>query len=371
MAGIRIFISYRHSDAQEEVYHIHRQLSLAFGTGFTMLDDNSLLPGDNFLQWIERSVQSADLVLVMIGKNWLTVQDATGRQKLSNPKDFVLLEIENSFKYKKKIVPIILPGANMPTKDQLPVSIAQLADVKGFPVPDRSDETVWRNQLSEIERTIQKEFPFYKNTLFWVMTCAWPVIISIAAFFSGIVVTTLATWLHIILPPVKNEFYYLIVTGIVWAGMYVVLSTKDYTSGTTGIVFLPAAPYRKIVSGLDGFFNSFIFGFPFNILFTRLLAESIAWAVFHYFHSGFGLTFLLVYSTVSIYLLFTFSTEYDDSDNGRRLSYFGDVYRAKNKYEYFFNLAGLKEREEKAKLPKKKENLRRIPPPGGTNKPGV
>ena len=322
MAGIRIFISYRHSDAQEEVYHIYRHISLEFGTELTMLDDNSLLPGDNFLHWIERSVLSADLVLVMIGKNWLTVKDATGRQKLTNPKDFLLLEIESAFKYKKKIVPIVLPGANMPTKEQLPVSIAQLADVKWFPVPDRTDEVAWRHQLHEIERTIQKEFPFYKNTLFWVMTFTWPIIISISAFFSGIVVTKLAAWLHIILPPLKNEFYYFIVTGIVWAAMYVVLSTKDYTSGATGIIFLPAAPYRKVVSGLDGFFNCIIFGFPFNILFTRLLAESVAWVVFHYFQSGFGLTFLLVYAAISIYLLDAFSMEYEDRESDSRQHYF-------------------------------------------------
>ncbi|MGC4035211.1 MAG: toll/interleukin-1 receptor domain-containing protein [Chitinophagaceae bacterium] len=369
MAGIKIFISYRHSDAQEEVYHIHRYISFEFGSNLTMLDDNSLLPGDNFLHWIEKSVQSADMVLVMIGKNWLTVRDATGRQKLFNSKDFVLLEIESALKYKKKIIPIILPGANMPTKDQLPDSIKLLAGIKWILVPEHTNETAWRNQLYEIEKTIKKEFPFYKNPLFWVMTFTWPVAISISGFFSSIIVSKLAAWLHIMLPPLKNEFSYFIITGIVWAAWYIVVSTNDYNLGANSIMFLPLAPYNKIVSGLRGFFNSFIFGFPFNILFTHLVAVSIAWTVLHYFHGGFALTFLLAYATVSIYLLFNFSMFYDNDRDGSR-RYSGDLYRVKNRYEYFFNLEELKKREAEAKQPKKKDWLRDFSRVRKTNKPG-
>jgi hypothetical protein len=52
--------------------------------------------GDDFVETITRAVGSCDVLLTLIGNEWLTVTDADGRRRLDRPDDFVRLEIETA-----------------------------------------------------------------------------------------------------------------------------------------------------------------------------------------------------------------------------------------------------------------------------------
>lgn len=120
MSAIRIFMSYHHTYSLDNVYAIQQKLKFFFGNRAIMSDNLSLPVQANIEQWIEKTIQSCDVVLMMIGKNWLTLNDAGGNSKLGNPSDTVLLEIAGAFKYEKRIIPCILLGGTIPVEGHLP-----------------------------------------------------------------------------------------------------------------------------------------------------------------------------------------------------------------------------------------------------------
>jgi hypothetical protein len=75
---------------------------------------------------ITRAVGSCDVLLALIGNEWLTVTDEHGRRRLDDPDDFVRLEIEAALTRKVRVIPILVDGARMPRADELPDSVAKL-----------------------------------------------------------------------------------------------------------------------------------------------------------------------------------------------------------------------------------------------------
>src|SRR5215211_7044092 len=88
-----IFISYRRGEATAYAGWLAENLSEDFGKQQVFRDIDSIEPGLDFVEAIERAVSSAGVVLVVIGKSWLTVVDAAGRQRLQNSDDYVRREI--------------------------------------------------------------------------------------------------------------------------------------------------------------------------------------------------------------------------------------------------------------------------------------
>ena len=73
---------------------------------------------------------SASLVIVVVGKTWLSVSDEFGRRRIDLPDDWVRREIEAALQSGKKILPLLIEGAELPTRDALPSSIAPLLEIQ-------------------------------------------------------------------------------------------------------------------------------------------------------------------------------------------------------------------------------------------------
>ena len=69
---------------------------------------------------------SCDVLLALIGAEWLTITDEHGRRRLDDPDDFVRLEIEAALTREVRVIPILVDGARMPRADELPDSLAKL-----------------------------------------------------------------------------------------------------------------------------------------------------------------------------------------------------------------------------------------------------
>ena len=69
---------------------------------------------------------SCDVLLALIGEQWLTITDEQGTARLDDPDDFVRLEIEAALTRDVRVIPILVAGARMPRPDQLPPSLAKL-----------------------------------------------------------------------------------------------------------------------------------------------------------------------------------------------------------------------------------------------------
>jgi hypothetical protein len=103
-------------------------------------------PGEDFVAAITTAVESCDVLLALIGKEWLTITDAGKSRRIDNPNDYVRLEIEVALARNVPIVPILVDGARMPSADDLPPSLAELTSRSGLDL----DESHFSSDLSRL-----------------------------------------------------------------------------------------------------------------------------------------------------------------------------------------------------------------------------
>jgi hypothetical protein len=125
-ASGRIFISCRREETAYPAGWLYERLADHFRGGQVFKDVDSIQLGDDFVEVITRAVGSCDVLLALIGDQWLTISDEHGRRRLDNPDDFVRLEIEAALTRKVRVIPILVDGAGMPRADELPESLAKL-----------------------------------------------------------------------------------------------------------------------------------------------------------------------------------------------------------------------------------------------------
>ena len=122
----RIFISYRRQETAYPAGWLFDRLEARYGEEQIFKDVDSIAPGEDFVERITTAVASCDVLLALIGDQWLTVADEGGR-RLDDPKDFVRVEIEAALARNVRVVPVLVDGAAMPEAEQLPPSLAPLS----------------------------------------------------------------------------------------------------------------------------------------------------------------------------------------------------------------------------------------------------
>jgi tetratricopeptide (TPR) repeat protein len=124
----RIFISYRRSDSSMFTGRIHDQLKARFGANTVFRDMYNIPAGSDFRSVIDKAITSTDVCLVIIGPHWLARTGAEGKRRLDDPNDFVRIEVEAALKNPRtRVIPVLVDNATMPTADELPASLAELA----------------------------------------------------------------------------------------------------------------------------------------------------------------------------------------------------------------------------------------------------
>jgi hypothetical protein len=92
------------------------------------MDVDAVTPGKDIRATLETTVEQCDVVLVLIGKEWLGAVDDKGHRQLDNPGDFVRAEIEIALARQLPLVPVLVGGASIPQPSLLPISLKALAD---------------------------------------------------------------------------------------------------------------------------------------------------------------------------------------------------------------------------------------------------
>ncbi len=122
-----IFLSYRRDDAEGQAGRLYDDLVAVFDPGAVFMDVAAIQPGRDFRKAIEQSLTSCGVFLTLIGKNWLTAKDESGRHRLEDPADFVRIEIAAALKRDIPVVPVLVQGATVPKPDQLSDDLKDLA----------------------------------------------------------------------------------------------------------------------------------------------------------------------------------------------------------------------------------------------------
>ena len=135
MPGGKIFLNYRREDTAGYVRSLFDRLNARFADQVFM-DVSVLEPGVDFVEAIENAVGACDALVVLIGRNWLTVTDATGQRRLLDPKDFVGLEISAALKRNVRVIPTLVSGAKMPSAEDLPPALEPLTRKHALEITD-------------------------------------------------------------------------------------------------------------------------------------------------------------------------------------------------------------------------------------------
>ena len=134
----RIFINYRREDSRADAGRIYDRLKSHFGASNVFMDTDSLEPGVDFVEALRRTVGSCDVFLAVLGNQWLAAKDEQGRTRLSNPDDFVALEIAAALERPGiRVVPILVGGANMPRSRELPDGLRNLTRRQALDLPEK------------------------------------------------------------------------------------------------------------------------------------------------------------------------------------------------------------------------------------------
>jgi len=100
------------------------------------MDIDTIEPGIDFVEVIETAISQCDILLVLIGKQWVRMTDTLGRRRLDNPEDFVLLEVKAGLERNIRVIPVLVGGATMPNSQELPAVLINLARRNAFEISD-------------------------------------------------------------------------------------------------------------------------------------------------------------------------------------------------------------------------------------------
>lgn len=114
-----VFISYRRDDSSANAGRLFDWLERQFGTEQVFLDTSRIAIGDDFEQVLRERLDDADVVLVVIGRNWLSATNEHGR-RLDQTDDYVRIEVATAMALGKRIIPVLVDGAAMPDAADLP-----------------------------------------------------------------------------------------------------------------------------------------------------------------------------------------------------------------------------------------------------------
>jgi SIR2-like protein/TIR domain-containing protein len=129
---VRVFISYRRTDAPSASRQLAEALKLRFGADRVFFDTRDVAAGTEWRRDAVRRVQEADIVLAIIGPHWgAAAEERFHRSKLDPAsEDLVRLEVETAFAHRRTVIPVLVDDAEMPAREALPRPFRPLADVQ-------------------------------------------------------------------------------------------------------------------------------------------------------------------------------------------------------------------------------------------------
>ena len=167
-----VFISYRREDSAGYAGRIYDRLTRRLDAKNVFLDVDNIQPGLDFVDVLSEKLRVCDALIAVIGKNWNSSADQDNRRRLNDPDDFVRIEIEAALQRGIRVIPVLVDGATMPRREDLPDSLQRLRRRQAIEIShNRFDSDVERlthalslieeemreREVAEAERTALKE----------------------------------------------------------------------------------------------------------------------------------------------------------------------------------------------------------------------
>ncbi|MDO9161004.1 MAG: toll/interleukin-1 receptor domain-containing protein [Methylococcaceae bacterium] len=153
-----LFLSYRRADTAGYAGRLATVMRKQFGEDQVFQDIETIAPGSDFRATIETAIGKSQVLLVLIGNTWLTECDKQGQRRLSDPADFVRLEIAIALRRGLKVLPVLVEGARMPSEEELPADIKALARRQALELSDSRWDYDCNRLVKAVEALIRKPF---------------------------------------------------------------------------------------------------------------------------------------------------------------------------------------------------------------------
>jgi hypothetical protein len=147
----KVFISYRRDDSRWVSGRIYDALAARYGAANVFKDVYTIPLGVDFRNYLGTQVSQCDVMLVVIGSQWLSVTDEAGQRRLDDPADFTRVEIEQALQRAIPVIPVLVDGIRMPRADELPASLAPLAFRNATTVRDADFPTDMERLVTSVE----------------------------------------------------------------------------------------------------------------------------------------------------------------------------------------------------------------------------
>ena len=128
----KIFISYRREESEDITARIHDRLIARFGKENVFLDIDNIPLGVDFWEHIDRAVRQCDVLLAVVGEQWLGVRyregPRQGQRRLDDEGDYVRFEIQSALARGIPVIPVRIGAAKIPAAHDLPDGLQKLAN---------------------------------------------------------------------------------------------------------------------------------------------------------------------------------------------------------------------------------------------------
>ena len=148
-----IFISYRRLDSQSAAGRLADHLREHLPQVPLFRDVETIEPGVDFVEAINRALQSCGVLLAVIGPRWVSLTDVNGKRRLDDPNDYTRLEIVTALQRSDvRVIPVLVEGAQMPDAGQLPEDLQSLCRRNAIELSDKR----WEYDVTQLRDTLKK-----------------------------------------------------------------------------------------------------------------------------------------------------------------------------------------------------------------------
>jgi PiT family inorganic phosphate transporter len=261
-----IFISYRRSDDPGFVRAIYQRLQQEFPSYSVFMDVEDIEPGADFVSVVNEKLQHCDVVLAIIGRGWIDSKDEHGNRRLENEGDHVRTEIAAALDANKRVIPVLVNDAHVPSADDLPPSLKPLAQRNAAEIRHRHFDADIQELIHRLKNpskvVIRYRLPFL----------AWILVFGLAA----VVFLLLALGLHDAVG--ENVFTITFVLGlsvalVVALGFGFVNGFHDTANAVTTVIYTRSLPERVAVpwSGVCNSLGALLFASSVAFVIMSLL----------------------------------------------------------------------------------------------------
>jgi hypothetical protein len=152
-----LFLSYRRSDAGAWAGRLFDHLTARFESPQVFMDIEGGIPrGADFARNLTNALATCDVLLALMGPDWLLCTGADGQRRLDVPEDWVRNEVATALRRGIPVVPVLLGGARLPKETELPEELRRLVAYQAAEVRDAR----WRDDVGVLVADLLKLAPF-------------------------------------------------------------------------------------------------------------------------------------------------------------------------------------------------------------------